>query len=147
MKNVIRKIKIISIMIVISFILFTPNTYGDDGLDFSIGFGEQVLVEANVIEDSKSKSDDDIINPDDYKPDKLTDAGQIKTIGNQIIGGIQFVGSIVSVIVLIIIGIKFIYGSAEEKAEYKESLKPYLIGAVMLFLITNILAIISSLFE
>ena len=85
-------------------------------------------------------------NPDYYKPSPITDAGVVKQKGNIIIGGIQFVGTIISVIVLIGIGIKFIYGSAEERAEYKESLKPYLIGAIMLFSTTNILAIISELF-
>ena len=35
-------------------------------------------------------------------------------------------------------------GSVEEKAQYKETMKPYLIGAIMLFGITNILYIIQS---
>lgn len=86
------------------------------------------------------------INADTYKPSPITSGGKIQTIGNMIIGGIQFIGSIVSVIVLIIIGIKYMIGSVEEKAEYKQSMVPYLIGAVMLFALTNLLAIISSLF-
>ena len=55
------------------------------------------------------------------------------------------IGSIVSVAALILIGIKYILGSVEEKAEYKKTLKPYLIGAVMVFAITNLLGIIQGI--
>lgn len=50
-----------------------------------------------------------------------------------ILGIIQMVGTIISVIMLIVIGIKYMIGSVEERAEYKETLKPYLIGAFILF--------------
>lgn len=51
---------------------------------------------------------------------------------------IQVVGSIVSVVTLIAIGIKYMFGSIEEKAEYKKTMIPYVIGAVMVFGISNI---------
>ena len=73
------------------------------------------------------------INPDDYKPPQISSGGKLATIGNKIIGGIQYLGSIISVIVLIIIGIKYIIGSTEEKAEYKETLFAYLISCVVIF--------------
>lgn len=50
-----------------------------------------------------------------------------------VLGIIQVVGTIVSVAMLIVIGIKYMMGSIEERAEYKQSLKPYLIGAFLLF--------------
>ena len=50
-----------------------------------------------------------------------------------ILGVIQNVGTIVSVIVLMIIGIKYMIGSVEERSEYKKNMIPYLIGAVLLF--------------
>ncbi len=87
------------------------------------------------------------INPEEYRPPAIENGGKVQTIGNIIIGGIQFIGSIVSVIVLIIIGIKFLIGSAEEKAEYKELMTPYLIGALMLLGISNLLGIISDIFS
>lgn len=54
-------------------------------------------------------------------------------IGNNIAGIIQVVGIILSVICLMVLGIKYMMGSAEEKAEYKKTFIPYLVGAVILF--------------
>ena len=52
---------------------------------------------------------------------------------NNILGIIQAVGTVVSVGALIAIGIKYMLGSVEEKADYKQTLKPYIIGAFILF--------------
>lgn len=82
------------------------------------------------------------INPDDYKPDDEDIDKNVLSIGNKVIGIVQAVGSIASVIVLICIGIKYMMGSVEEKAEYKNTLIYYVIGAVLVFAISNITAII-----
>lgn len=87
-------------------------------------------------------------DPDHYKPsstNSVSGATQLETIGNRIIGIVQVIGSISSVIALVVIGIKYITGSVEEKAEYKQTLKPYLIGAILVFGITNILGIIQNI--
>lgn len=87
-------------------------------------------------------------NPNDYIPNSLTEvqgATKFQQLANKIIGMVQIVGSVTSVVALIAIGIKYILGSVEEKAEYKETLKPYVIGAIMVFGITNILALIQNL--
>ena len=55
------------------------------------------------------------------------------------------IGSIVSVIALIMLGIKYMVGSVEEKAQYKETLGPYFLGAVLVFGITNVLTIIYNI--
>lgn len=49
------------------------------------------------------------------------------------LGYVQLVGTILSVLILMIIGLKYMLGSMEEKAEYKKTLIPYIIGAFMLF--------------
>lgn len=59
-----------------------------------------------------------------------------------ILGVIQVVGIVVSVVMLMIIGIKYMMGSLEERAEYKETLKPYIIGAFLIFSGTTIPQII-----
>ena len=56
-----------------------------------------------------------------------------QTVGQKVIGIIQVVGIIISVVCLMILGIKYMMGSAEEKAEYKKTFIPYIIGAVLLF--------------
>lgn len=91
------------------------------------------------------------IDPDLYKPDSLTEAMNADTlgnIGNKMVGVVQVIGVIVSVAVLGVIGIKYMVGSVEEKAEYKKTMFPYFIGAIMLFGITNlVLPLIISVAE
>lgn len=87
-------------------------------------------------------------NPDTYEPDSKTSAsevGGIQTIGNTIIGVIRTAGSIVSVATLIVLGIKYMAGSLEERAQYKKSMIPYVIGAALVFGITNLLAVVVTL--
>ncbi len=61
-----------------------------------------------------------------------------ETIGNTVLGLIQAVGSLLSVGVLMVLGIKYMMGSAEERAEYKRSMLPYIIGVVLIFAAVNI---------
>lgn len=46
---------------------------------------------------------------------------------------VQVVGTIAAVIVLMVIGIKYLAGSVEERSEYKKNMWPYLLGAFILF--------------
>lgn len=82
---------------------------------------------------------------DDYKPDSTTattGTTKIATKGNSIVKVLRVIGTSISVIVLMCIGIKYVVGSVEEKAEYKKTMMPYVIGCFLVFGITNILAII-----
>ena len=56
----------------------------------------------------------------------------IKPMANQIMSIINVIGVVVAVIVLMVIGIKYMIGSAEQKAEYKKTFVPYIVGAVLL---------------
>ena len=56
------------------------------------------------------------------------------------------VGTIVSVSTMTIIGIKYVIASSDEKAEYRERMIPYFIGAVLLFGASNIVNIIFKMF-
>ena len=53
-----------------------------------------------------------------------------------------FISFCVVQIGLMILAIKYMLGSVEEKAQYKKTMFPYVIGCVLIFGITNILAII-----
>lgn len=83
-------------------------------------------------------------NPSTYKGNGSTNVNGITNIGNQIITIVSTVGSIASVIVLVILGLKYMMGSAEEKAEYKKTLMPYIIGAGLVFAASSIAGIIFS---
>ena len=63
---------------------------------------------------------------------------ELKSKVNSILGLINVAGIAVSVITLMIIGIKYMLGSVEEKAEYKKTMITYLIGAIMVFSVTTI---------
>ena len=61
------------------------------------------------------------------------DTGGITNVGSNLVSIITTIGIIVAVIVLLIIGIKYMMGSASEKAEYKKTMIPYLVGALIIF--------------
>ena len=69
--------------------------------------------------------------------DKITSSGStpagVESLGADIVNIITTVAIIVAVIVLLILGIKYMMGSASEKAEYKKTMIPYLVGAVLVF--------------
>ena len=69
---------------------------------------------------------------------------EILSLGKRIVGILQTVGTILSVIILVIIGIKYMMGSAEEKAEYKKTMIPYIVGAVLIFLAPTIANMVYS---
>lgn len=71
--------------------------------------------------------------------------GNIKTVGNKTITVISVLGSIISVVALIALGIKYMLGSVEEKAEYKKSFLPYVIGATFVFAASAITGMIYSI--
>ena len=71
--------------------------------------------------------------------------GQVTGIGNQIIGILTTVGVVVAVVVLLILGIKYMMGSTAEKAKYKETMIPYLVGAVLIFGASAITKVVVSI--
>lgn len=84
------------------------------------------------------------IDPNDFQPGNpsQTDVTKIANIVNPIIGTIKVAGIVIAVIILTIIGIKFMTGSIEEKAEYKKVLPVYFIGAIMVVAISQFIAVI-----
>ena len=62
----------------------------------------------------------------------------LKDTGATILGVIQVVGSIIALAMIMILGIKYMLGSAEQKAEYKKTMLPYIIGAILIFAATSL---------
>lgn len=75
---------------------------------------------------------DSYISDTDKNGNKYDQSGAI-SIGNIIIWLVRTIGQSVSVVMLIVIGIKYVLASASEKAEYKQTMWPYILGAVLLF--------------
>lgn len=87
-------------------------------------------------------------NPNNYNPKDSSgqvSSNKLLTKAGHILGVINVIGVIISVIVLIIIGIKYMIGSVEEKAEYKKTMTAYIMGAMLLFGVTTIANIIYNI--
>lgn len=71
-----------------------------------------------------------------------TNDDTIVEIINIIISYILNIGIVLSVIIIAILGIKYMIGSVEDKAEYKKTLMPYFIGCICLFSTSSIVKFI-----
>lgn len=80
---------------------------------------------------------DPITNPGGFKPGGSIDGTLSEKIGT-LLGVIQIIGIAVAVIVLMVLGLKYMLGSVEEKAVNKKAMIPYLVGALMVFSLTTI---------
>lgn len=85
-----------------------------------------------------------VVNPNDYEPNGLqaTDVSKVKKTANPIIGAIKTAGIAMAVITLAILGIKYMAASVNERAEYKKTMIPYLIGATLVVAITQLLSVL-----
>lgn len=75
---------------------------------------------------------DSAVTPGSLTP-KYEGTSGITDFGRKIMGIIQTIGVVIAVVILMVLGIKYMMGSAEEKAEYKKTMIPYVIGAVLIF--------------
>ena len=63
----------------------------------------------------------------------------------KIIGFLQWAGAISGVLIITIFGFKYMMGSLEEKAEYKKTMIPFIVGAVVLIAAPQIARLIFSI--
>ena len=88
-----------------------------------------------------------IINPDDFKPSDDIGGTVIAEKAGGIVSVIRVGGIIITVLVLLVLGIKYMVGSVSEKADYKKTMIPYLIGTVIFFAISQFVSIIMEMTE
>ena len=72
----------------------------------------------------------------------ITEDKQFKDLGNGVLGMVQTIGIFAAVAGLMIIGIKYMLSSAEEKSQQKEVLIYYLIGSIMVISIVEVVNLI-----
>lgn len=88
------------------------------------------------------------VDPDFYNPTGgLTDA-DVNTVVNKvnpIIGTIKAAGIVIAVITLMVLGFKYMMGSVQEKAEYKKTMIPYLVGAILIVAVTQLVGLIADI--
>lgn len=87
-------------------------------------------------------------NPDNYKPGQLNSSPVTTKVTSKIVKWIRDIGVIVGVLMLTLVGFKYMLASgADEKAQYKETLVPIVIGAVMLLGSIGLIITIARLFD
>ena len=75
------------------------------------------------------------------------DVNIISTKAGGIYQTLIVIGVVVGAITILVIGIKYMVGSVEQKAEYKKTMIPYLVGAAMIMGISTILGVFSGIME
>lgn len=74
-----------------------------------------------------------IIDTNEFEPDSsMTDDDYLIDRANIIVTVIRNVGIVIAVITLMIIGVKSMFASSEERSEYKQALPGYIIGAFLI---------------
>lgn len=74
----------------------------------------------------------------------MSEQGRIGKVINNVIGLLQMAGSGIALIVITILGIKYILASPSEKADVKKSIMPVIIGCVLLFGAVNLMAAVAN---
>lgn len=87
------------------------------------------------------------INTNDFKPNELVESDYERAfeMAGTIVNTVTVIGIVVAIVGIILIGIKYMLGSVEEKAEYKKTMIPYIIGCIFIFSISSIVSVIYSL--
>lgn len=84
------------------------------------------------------------VNPDKYAPSQEINSTAFLNKAGTVLGWIKYLGILIAVIVLTIIGLKYLFGSVEGKAEYKKSMAPYVLGCFLLMGVSLVIALIES---
>lgn len=111
-----------------------------------------ILITVSLISfGADEKTPTTIKDPDKYNPlhEKypFKDLEEFIDTTGVIVDAIRVIGIVVSVVVLLVLGIKYMVGSASEKAEYKKSMIPYLIGVFIFFTLSQVLSIIITVMD
>jgi len=85
------------------------------------------------------------LTPGEIQPGTAANTGDLQKKAGNILATIRNIAAIISVILIAILGIKFMMGSTEEKAEYKKSFIPLVVGMVVVLAATTIAQFIWSM--
>lgn len=120
MKN--KLIKTLLLILIILSVFNSCKVYADDYTEEQIEQQEQEEAQSAL---------------EDFKP-TINDEYILTTKASKLLGYINVIGVVISVIAVVTIGIKYMLGSVEERAEYKKTAITYLIGAFLVFSVTTL---------
>ena len=113
-------ISILTIILMLSLVIGLNNAYATGGINQISGMSQAST-----------------INPADIN------TGIGNTINN-VIGLLQLAGTGIAVIIVTMLGIKYILASPSEKADTKKAIMPILIGCILLFGAVNLVAVVAD---
>ena len=109
----------------------------------SMMFGQMNVVYCRQVEGAGDGTQSSkTIHPDTYKPTVEDDSLKFNDKVRVILGIIRAIGIVLSVVVLMIIGIKEMTGTVEEKSIIKQALPGYILGVVLVVAMTTLPSII-----
>lgn len=83
------------------------------------------------------------INPSDFAGIYTkTGVSDLDNKTGKILNVVQIVGTSVSLVALLVLGMRYMLSSPNEKASIKEKLIPYVIGTIIFFAASNLVAIV-----
>lgn len=86
-----------------------------------------------------------IIDTNKYAPDnEPMDSPRAAAIAGTVLNVVQVIGIIIAVGCISIVGIQYMVGSVEQKAEYKKTMTAMIVGAILLVSTTTIVKVIYS---
>ena len=151
MKKVAMFIGIFAIMFAITFA--ETKVYADNEptpTDITWSYTD---ADGNKKEDSLSAEQalngDHDIKPNLFNEDRsgVDDKNQIGNLGQNIVTIIRNVGYAIAGVIILVLGIKYLMGSVEQKAEYKKTMVPYLVGAGLLFGVSTVITVVMGIGE
>lgn len=105
-----------------------------------------VSITTNVFAATGSPVTPDALNQKiDYGSSSDTDS--LMAQAGKIMGLIRNIAIIASVIIIMVLGVKYMLGSVEEKAEYKKSFMPLIIGIILVVAASSIATFIIGIVD
>lgn len=92
-------------------------------------------------------ADSGALDPKNITVSYGTSDGGLSEKAGKIMGMIRNVAAIAAVIIIMVLGVKYMLGSVEEKAEYKKSFVPLIVGIVLVVAATAIASFIFNMAE
>ena len=129
MKSKIFKNLIIILILVIT-IFYPLTSLADTDFDLGSNLGEFAEKDSGETSDTNFGLGNDL---DEFVNKNSPSSSLFSDKVRKLLGIIKYIGVILSVVILIIIGMKYMLGSVEQKADYKKTMMPYIYGTFFLF--------------
>jgi len=84
-------------------------------------------------------------NYKDYNPSIPTNYTKATEIAGNVLALVRNIGIAIAFISITLIGIKYILGSAEDKASYKKSMIPFVVGLVLFVAVTSLISVVYNI--